>query len=121
MGFREKQVKGSTFAIGLLGVALVASNAWWLYSAVDVAHAYTDQQSALRLSDEALKQALAIIKATGDQEASRENVVAVAIESANAPGEPFEKDGFLWVGSLGLRFSESGRLVEAAPSWSYEQ
>ena len=42
-------MKGSTVAIGLLSTALVVSNAWWLYSAVDVAHAYSDQQSSLRL------------------------------------------------------------------------
>jgi hypothetical protein len=31
--------------------------------------------------------------------------------------EPFEKDGFVWVGSLGLKFDESGRVVEAVPAW----
>ena len=113
-------MKGSTVAIALLTATLVVANAWWLYSAVDVAHAYSDQQSSLRLSDEALNQALAIIKVAADPSTTRERIVAEATRSARDPSEPFEKEGFLWVGSLGLRFSESGRLLEATPSWSYE-
>ena len=120
LGCRGNSVKRSAVAIGLLSAALLVSNAWWVYSAVDVAHAYTDQQSSLRLSDEALSQALAIIKVAADPNTTRDKIVAEATRSARDASEPFEKEGFLWIGSLGLRFSESGRLLEATPSWSYE-
>jgi hypothetical protein len=33
-----------------------------------------------------------------------------------AGSEPFEKDGFVWVGHLGLRFDDDGRPLEAVPS-----
>jgi hypothetical protein len=111
-------MRRTTIAIVVLAGALVASNARWLYAAVDVGHAYSDQESSLRLSNEALSQALAVVKVAANPEATREQVIDAATKSARVPGEPFEKDGFLWVGSLGVRFSDTGHLVEAAPSWS---
>ena len=111
-------MKKTTAAIVALVSALVISNAWWLFVVVDAAHAYSDLESSLRLNEAALNQSLAIIKASADQNITQEQVVSAAIGSAGSPNEPFEKDGFLWVGSIGLRFSDTGRLLEAVPSWS---
>lgn len=62
---------------------------------------------------QALSQAPAIIKVLGTNKASREQVVQAA-QKAWPSTEPFERDDYLWVGRLGLRFNEAGHLVEAA-------
>lgn len=111
-------MKKSSVAIALLGAALVASNAWWAYRSLDsgVSHAY--QQDSLRLNQEALSQALALIEVTSHPESTRKDMITAAARRAAVASEPFEKDGYVWVGSLGLRFTDSGHLVEAVPSWS---
>jgi len=104
-------MKRSTVAIMLLGAALMASNAWWAYHVLDRGVSLTYQGESLRESQEGLSQALAVINATAAHGASRTQVVAAAQKAA--PGfEPFEKDGYLWVGRLGFRFNEAGQLVE---------
>jgi hypothetical protein len=104
-------MKKSTVAIVLLIAVLVVSNAWWAYQVLDAGVTYTYQSASLEESQQALSQAVAIINAIGSGDASRERIVAAANKSWSA-GEPFEKDGYLWVGRLGLRFSDTGRLVE---------
>lgn len=107
----------STIAIGSLSIALVGSNLWWAYGALDAGITYTYQQDSLEKNQEALKQALAVIKASA-KGGSKEAVLAVAASNAGGASEPFEKEGYVWVGSIGLRFSESGQLQEAMTSWS---
>jgi hypothetical protein len=48
---------------------------------------------------------------------SQPEIIAAA-RLAGPQVEPFEKDGFLWVGKIGLRFDAQGRLVEVARAWS---
>lgn len=110
-------MKRSTVAIVLLSVALVGSNIWWAYGALDAGITYTYQQDSLQKSQEALKQALAVIKASA-QGAKKGAVLAAAISNAEGATEPFEKGGYIWVGSIGLRFSQGGHLQEVVPSWS---
>lgn len=117
LGSTKAVMKKSTVAIVLLSVALVGSNIWWAYGALDAGITYTYQQDSLQRSQEALKQSLAVIKASG-QGATKDAVLAAAISSAEGVTEPFEKEGYIWVGSIGLRFSEGGHLKEAIPSWS---
>jgi hypothetical protein len=45
--------------------------------------------------------------------------VAAADRAARVRGDHFEKDGFIWVGDLGLRFGEDGHLAEVARGWDY--
>lgn len=105
-------MKKPALAIVLLGLALVASNVWWAYRALDAGISYTYLSVSAEESQQGLAQALAIIKATANHGATRAEVIAAAKKAA--PGlEPFEKEGYLWVGSLGLRFNEAGQLVEA--------
>lgn len=112
-------MKGTTIAISALSAALVMSNGWWIYSSLDFAHLYSDQQSTLRMTEEALNQSLAIINVTANPNISREEIIAEATRAALDTREPFDKEGYTWVGSLGLKFSESGRLLEARRAWSH--
>jgi len=77
---------------------------------------YTYQGVSLEENQQALSQALAIIKTLGTNDASRKKIV-LAAQAAWPSSEPFEKDGYLWVGRLGLRFNEDGRLVDAVSGY----
>ena len=108
-------MKRSTIAISCLIVALIASNAWAVYKIVDVGVTLHYSNGELKESQEALSQALAIIKVSSAPGVTRSQIVDAA-KKALPDVEPFEKDGYLWVGRLGLRFDPRGRLVEVVPS-----
>lgn len=102
-------MKRSSIAIAVLAAALVASNVWWAYLAIDrgISRAYLqatyDTDSAL------LKQALAVLAKPA---ASKAEILA-AVRGSTASGQPYDKDGFVWVGELGLKFDSYGHLVKA--------
>lgn len=101
----------STVVNSLLVATLVVSNAGWAYRVLDNAVTCSYRQASLEESQQALSQALAIIRATGSGNPSKASVIAAA-QAAWPAVEPFEKDGYLWVGRLGLRFNPAGELVE---------
>ena len=103
-------MRNTSIAILLLSTALVASNSWWLYKAVDtgVTRAYAAQTCSE--DAEALAQAISVLPAAARPGASRDSVVAAARRGADEV--VFDKDGLTWVGRLGLRFDAQGRLVE---------
>lgn len=105
-------MKTTTAVIATLAAALLVSNVWWAYRLLDAGVSYTYQGASLEESQQALAQALAIINALGAERRSREQVVQAA-QAAWPSVEPFERDGVLWVGRLGLRFDAAGRLIEA--------
>ena len=108
----------SAVVIVALAALLVGSNAWWAYRLFDVAISFTHLEDSYRADHAALRQALAVIHASAVPGATRESILASATKSAAGPVRVFEKEGFLWVGDLGLRFSEGGQLLEASPSTS---
>ncbi|MCK6545618.1 hypothetical protein L6R52_07090 [Myxococcota bacterium] len=97
-------------------VVLVISNLGWAYLLLDAGVSLTHQRDALDEHRDALRQALTLLPIVAQSGVSRERIVSAARPAGDAL-EPFEKDGFVWVGRLGLRFSDQGRLVEARPSW----
>ena len=104
-------MKNSVIIIILLTVFLVGSNAWWVYRLMDAGVSYTYQGVSLEENQQALAQSLEIIKTLGSSDVSREKIVAAAQITWGA-AEPFEKEGYLWVGRLGLRFNKDNQLVE---------
>jgi hypothetical protein len=105
-------MRRANLAFSLLAAALLISNAWWAYRSVDTAVTQSYRDAQLEESRQALFQALAIINAAGAGDATKDRIVDAALTAWPAV-EPFEKDGYLWVGRLGLRFNEEGRLVQA--------
>lgn len=97
--------------IGLV-VALILSNAWWLYKSIDFGVTYTYQQASLEYKSEALTQALALLPIVSDPKSSRELMIQTAL-SGRGRSEIFEKDGYVWVGRLGLKFDKNGKFVKA--------
>lgn len=110
-GYQGNMLNKTTFTISLLSVALLLTNSWWVYRLVDAGISYTHQGVSLEEERKALSGALAIITTLGSGDASREQVIQAVLE-AWPSAEPFEKDDYVWIGRLGLRFDDSGRLVE---------
>ncbi len=107
-------------AVAVLVVLLLVSNAWWAYVFIDsrVSHGY--QSHELEQYRQAMLEALALLPVAASPTATRREVVEAAQRRAAYSVEPFEKDGYVWVGRLGLKFDGKGRLVEAVPGWSPE-
>ena len=111
------KISKSNAVVAALVLALVATNLFWLYSAVDSGITLTYLEQSLEEHHQALAALLAVAPIAADPEATPESVLAVALEA----GEyrfTFEKEGFIWVGELGYRFDEMGRLEEVQTSWS---
>lgn len=109
-------MKKSAIAIAVLSIALIGTNTWWAFKMLDAGISYTYQGVSLEDNQQALHQALAIIKVSAAAGASREQIVSAA-RGTRSNDEIFEKDGYLWVGRLGLRFNEAGQLLEAIPGY----
>lgn len=105
-------MRQSKVAISLLAAVLVLSSGWWACRTLDAGITSTYQSASLEASQQALAQAFAVLKVNAEANPSKAEVIAAA-QAAWPAIEPFEKDGYLWVGHLGLRFNEAGRLVEA--------
>ncbi len=105
-------MKRTTLAISALTIGLIATNLAWACVVVDqsVTQAYSSQ--SIHETSTALNQALAILPVAAKPETTREQLVAAA-RGTEPSTDAFEKDGFVWVGRLGLRFDSQGKLIEA--------
>ena len=109
-------MKQDRWMIRILTVALLASNAWWLYHAFDIGVTVTLQNDSLKKHHKALAQTLAILPVAARIDSNKAQVIDAA-KAAAPDKQPFEKDGFIWIGKLGLRFGKDGRLTKAVPAW----
>jgi hypothetical protein len=112
----EPSTKRSTIAIVLLSVALVVSNGWWFFQALDSGISATYREATLEEQRAALVQAFAAFPVVARANSTRADVLAAA-GGAIGDKEFFEKDGFVWVGRLGFSFDASGRVVQVMPAW----
>lgn len=104
-------MRKTSIAIILLSALLIGSNAWWLYNALDSGVTHTYAMQVCNEQDLALRQALSLLPVAVRPNATREAVIAAARRGGDE--SVFDKDGFTWVGGLGLRFDADGRLLEA--------
>jgi hypothetical protein len=111
----EELLKKTTLIISLLLATLIVSNAWWAYTVLDSGITYTYLRDSYEQNQQALLQSLAITNVLTTEEATRGQVIEAALEICPS-SEPFEKEGYYWLGSLGLLFDESDRLVEVVPN-----
>lgn len=105
------------WSIGVLTALLIVTNLWWAYNALDNGITYTYLKISLENNEEALAQALAVIEAVAHVGATRQSIIKAA-RDAGSNSEPFEKDGYVWVDSIGLKFDSTGHLISASKSWS---
>ena len=106
----------SVLVIVALAVLLVASNAWWAYRLLDAGVSATYREVSLENHRTALGQILAIIPIALRPGATQPEILRAAQKDGNP--EVFEKDGYVWVGRVGLKFDGAGHLVEVVPAWS---
>lgn len=95
----------------VLIAALIGSNAWWAYQAIDagITRSYTEISAAE--TRQALAQTRALVRAMAKGSYTRQTL----IEAARQPvpeSEPFEKEGFVWIGQLGLKFDAAGTFLQ---------
>ena len=104
----------SKTVIAALALALVASNAWWAYQAIDNGITRSYAEVSYSTTSELLKQTVAILNLDVSSNPKREHIIRAA-QLGDPTNAPFEKEGYLWVGQLGLRFNEQGQLTKVQP------
>jgi len=109
VGQQEIGVSKRTITIVFLAAALLGTNAWWLYRSIDFGISHTYGMAECEEHAQALAQVKAILPVVAGPDSTREQILAAA-RLANWP-EPFEKDGVVRVGRVGLKFSADGRLI----------
>lgn len=108
-------MKNTTIAILALTALLIATNMFWLYKMVDAGISYTHLRTSYEDARGTALQALALLPEVASQSTSRQAAIDV-VQRVQPEAMAFEKDGFVWVGDIGLRFDSAGRLVEARSS-----
>ena len=108
-------MKRTTIAIVLLSVVLVGSNLFWVYTVLDGAVSYTYLQVSYEDARGTARQALAVLSEVARGNATRQSVIDAAVR-AQPDADPFEKEGFVWVGDIGLRFDADGKFIDASPA-----
>lgn len=99
-------------ATATLLALLLLSNAWWAYRLVDAAISQTYLRASFDTASEQLTQSLALLQVVAKPGATRTAIIAAARLPTDTIA-PFEKDGYVWVGQLGLQFNEQGQFVKA--------
>jgi hypothetical protein len=105
-------VRKATATISVLVFVLVASNLWWASRVLDAGITQTYARASQKTTSELLTQTLAVLPVVARAGASREQVVAAA-RMPNDRVEPYEKEGYVWVGQLGLKFNPQGQFEKA--------
>ncbi len=97
--------------ISALALALVATNGFWLYRAIDQADAKMDRDQVLTEHEQALSQALAVVRLAKGRTMKSEMIEA-ARAALPAFSEPFEKEGWTTVGRLDFKFDGAGAFQD---------
>ncbi|WP_133155178.1 hypothetical protein [Kinneretia aquatilis] len=90
--------------------ALIGSNAWWAYQAIDAGITRSYAEISAAETRQALAQTRALVRTMAKGSYTRQAL----IEAARQPvpeSEPFEKEGFVWIGQLGLKFDAAGTFL----------
>jgi len=108
----SQAVKKYQISVVMLVLALLASNAWWAFRMLDAGISYTYQSASLESTSELLNQSLALLSVVTKPGITRNEVINAA-RLSNDTAVSSEKEGYVWVGQLGLKFNEQGRFIEA--------
>lgn len=107
----------TTIGFVTLATLLVVTNLWWAFQLLDSGVTQTHIGVSLNDNQIALSQTIAVAKEATRPGSTRESIVAAAMQGQGEIN-PFEKDGYLWVGRIGLKFYNDGRLQDVARAWS---
>lgn len=98
-------------SIIVFSIALIGTNVWWAYNALDNGVTLTYLEDSMQHAARGFNQSVAIIPLVANG-AGREEIIAAALKASDLDIEPFEKDGYIWVGELGIKFNAAGKLTE---------
>lgn len=111
-GEDPSEVNKLRVAVFLLSASLISSNAWWAYRSLDDGITHTYFQQECNTKSVLLTQTLSVLPVVAKPKASEGEILAAA-QLQNSRASPFEKNGFVWVGQLGLQFNDEGQLIKA--------
>ena len=97
-------------------LVLVTSNLWWMFQLFDAGVTATYMGHSLEANKKALSQTIKILPIVADRNADREQIISAA-RLADDTSEPFEKDGLIWVGMIGLKFDKQDKLISVERAW----
>ncbi|HEX6592904.1 MAG TPA: hypothetical protein VF050_12985 [Moraxellaceae bacterium] len=100
-------------ALAAVITGLMITNLLAIHAAVDCGISLTYLDDSATHSGMALQQTRAILPLVA-KGAERQAIVQAVQATQTAPVAPFEKDGYLWVGELGLKFDQDGHFLELA-------
>ena len=103
-------MKRSRLGVIVLLVLLVGSNAWWAYRTLDNGITQTYLNDSVEHSSRGFNQAVAILPLVA-RGANRDEILSAALQASKLGSPPFEKDGYVFVGELGLKFDNAGKFV----------
>jgi hypothetical protein len=104
-------VKRSQRGVVVLIVLLVGTNAWWAYRTLDNGVTQTYLNDSMEHASRGFNQAVAILPLVA-RGANRDEIVSAARQASKLDSPPFEKDGYVFVGELGLKFDSAGKFLE---------
>jgi hypothetical protein len=110
----NRAMSRSTAAIGVLVLALLASNAWWAYRSIDRGLSYSYLEASYSTTSELLKQTVAVVNVGLDTRPTREQAIRAA-QLGDPTNNAYEKEGYVWVGQLGMKFNAQGQLTKVQP------
>jgi hypothetical protein len=105
-------------AIVILSLLLVGTNIFWLYATIDsaVTSSYMDQEIYELTGSNTQAVGMLKIALAGK---TKDEVRSMAVKFTDL--EPYEKEGCLWVGWYGFKFSESGNFADIETGKTYNE
>lgn len=80
-----------------------------------ITHSYLS--ASLNDNKKGLEQSLSILPVVAQPNVTKDEIIQVAQQRYPNSIEPFEKDGYTWVGMLGLKFNQNGKLIAVKRAW----
>jgi hypothetical protein len=91
--------------------ALIGSNAWWAYQAIDAGITRTYAEISAAETRQALAQTKALVRTMAKGSYTKQALMEAARQPVPEM-EPFEKDGVVWIGQIGLKFDAAGTFLQ---------
>jgi len=105
----------------ILGVILfisVALNVHKFLKIIDLSVGNTYQLKELNDYDRTLRQTFALtLKLQANNNSRLTQQQTLEIFSKNSKYDLYKKDGYFWVGTIGLKFDSKGKMIDIAPFW----
>jgi hypothetical protein len=109
-------LKKYKYLIIFLSVALLLTNAWWVFCLLDAGITQTYMGKNIEDHAKALTQTMKLLPVVSRPGTLRKEILAAARVSSK-PDDDIEKDGFIWVENIGLKFDAHEKLVAVEKAW----